>query len=87
MRRKKSTQRITLRWGGRRKMEEVNLRHIVGTYVNVIIYPLYNYKMLIIKKKRIALKNSTSKSKFKKSLKMLMQITGVQGKKRKQKLK
>jgi hypothetical protein len=35
-------------------MEEVNqLRNIISTNVNVTMYPLYNYNMLIIKKKKI----------------------------------
>jgi hypothetical protein len=41
---------IVLRWGDReegRMMEGVKLRYIVNTYVNISMYPLYNYYMLI----------------------------------------
>jgi hypothetical protein len=41
---------IVLRRGRKGKREQdggVNLRYIVSTYVNITMYPLYNYYMLI----------------------------------------
>jgi hypothetical protein len=41
---------IGLRRGGGGKREKdggINLRYIVSTYVNITVYPLYNYYMLI----------------------------------------
>jgi hypothetical protein len=46
---------VLRRGRGRRKEKDgrgVNLRSIISTFVDVIIYPLYNYNMLINKRKK-----------------------------------
>jgi hypothetical protein len=37
-------------WGYKKKMEEMNLGYTVSVFVNVTMYPQYNYNMLINRK-------------------------------------
>jgi hypothetical protein len=60
----KPAEMVLGRWGGRRgrMVERVYLRYIISTYINIIMYPLYNYYMLIQffkNKKEFFIKNKT----------------------------